>query len=105
MSLGNALPTETAAAAVDSCSVLQAKTNQRERVGKGQLYHAENGNCRNVSGDSSSMNQAEAQHGDSDALFITQKPQKKTKRKKTQTFRVIKRQPTRTSDLWTLTET
>lgn len=67
VSLGNALPTETATAAVDSCPVLQARTNERgERVGKGQLYYAENGKRTNVSGDSSSMNQAEVQHGHSD---------------------------------------
>lgn len=38
-------------------------------MGKGQLYYAENGKCRNVSGDSDSMNQAEAQHGHSDGAF------------------------------------
>lgn len=87
VSLGNALPTETATAAVDSCPVLQARTNERgERVGKGQLYYAENGKCRNVSGDSSSMNQAEAQHGNSDGSIQPPKGEKKSdfpSRKKT----------------------
>lgn len=34
VSLGNALPTETATASVDSCSVLQAKTSERGKSGK-----------------------------------------------------------------------
>lgn len=34
VSLGNALPTETATAAVDSCPVLQARTNESGESGK-----------------------------------------------------------------------
>lgn len=36
--LGNALSTETTAATVDSCSVLQTKPAREERVGKGQRF-------------------------------------------------------------------
>ena len=34
VSLGNALPTETTTAAVDSCPVLQTRTNERGESGK-----------------------------------------------------------------------
>lgn len=61
MSLGNALPTEAATASVDSCPVLRVGTEWE----KGSFI-ARRMETRNVSGDSSSMNQAEAQHGDSD---------------------------------------
>lgn len=36
-----------------------------ERVGKGQLYHAENGRFINVSGDSSPVNHMELHHDNS----------------------------------------
>lgn len=38
---------------------------REERVGKGQLYYAENGSFRNVSGDSSLVNQRVIQHANS----------------------------------------
>ena len=68
MSLGNALPTETTAATVDSCSVLQTETNGRGKSGQRAAVYAENGSFINVSGDSSSVNQTETQHGDSDDI-------------------------------------
>lgn len=63
MSLGNALPTETTTATVDSCSVLRAKTNERGKSGQRAAFYAENGSFINVSGDSSSVNHTEIQHG------------------------------------------
>lgn len=61
VSLGNALPTEAATASVDSCPVLREGTEWE----KGSFI-ARRMDTGNVSGDSSSMNQAEAQHADSD---------------------------------------
>lgn len=63
MSLGNALPTETTTATVDSCSVLQTKTNARGKSGQRAAFYAENGSFINVSGDSSPVNQTEIRHG------------------------------------------
>ncbi len=68
MSLGNALPTETTTATVDSCSVLQTKTNERGKSGQRAAFYSENGSFRNVSGDSSSENQKEIQHCNSDDI-------------------------------------
>lgn len=83
MSLGNALPTEAATASVDSCPVLRVGTEWE----KGSFI-ARRMETRNVSGDSSSMNQAEAQHGDSDGSIH---PPGGGKGRKIQFFRVIKR--------------
>lgn len=68
MSLGNALPTETTAAAVDSCSVLQTKTNERGKSGQRAALYAENRSFINVRGDSSCVNQTETRHGNSDDI-------------------------------------
>lgn len=69
MSLGNALPTETTTATVDSCSVLQTKTSERGKSGqRAALLFIENGSFINVSGDSSSVNQTGIQHGYSDDI-------------------------------------
>lgn len=59
MSLGNALPTETTTATVDSCSILQTDTNERGKSGQRAAFYAENMSFINVSGDSSSVNQTE----------------------------------------------
>lgn len=73
MSLGNALPTETTTATVDSCSVLQTKTNgERKEWAKGSFFYAENGRFVNVSGDSSSVNQTEVQHDNSVDISVQQ---------------------------------
>ena len=42
MSLGNALPTETATATVDSCPVLQIETNETGKSGQRAASCAEN---------------------------------------------------------------
>lgn len=62
MSLGNALPTETTTAAVDSCSILQTETNEKGKSGQRVAFYAENKRFRNVTGDSSLVNQTEIQH-------------------------------------------
>lgn len=41
---------------------------REKRVGKGQLFYAGNESFINVSGDSSSVNQTEIQHGNSDDI-------------------------------------
>ena len=62
MSLGNALPTETTTATVDSCSILQTGTYERGKSGQRAASHTENKCFINVSRDSSSVNQIEIQH-------------------------------------------
>lgn len=57
MSLGNALPTETAAASVNSCPVLQMGGKERKEWAKGGFIALKNGRFINVSGDSSALNQ------------------------------------------------
>lgn len=59
MSLGNALPTETTTATIDSCSILQTETNERGKSGQRAAFYAENMSFINVSGDSLSVNHRE----------------------------------------------
>lgn len=68
MCLGNALPTETTTAAVDSCSVLRTETDEGGESGQRAAFDAENKSFVNVSGDSSSVNHTEIQHADSDDI-------------------------------------
>lgn len=65
MSLGNALPTETTTAAVDSYSVLQIGTNEGGKSWQRATFNREK-SFINVTGNSSTVNHTETQHGKSD---------------------------------------